>query len=153
MLPGGLPGGSVVKKTAVDAGDMGSILEAGRPHMPQSNWGFVPQLLSLCSRTWELQPLEPSFPELVLLNKRSQGNERLGTTTREETLLTTSGAKPTQQRRPSTAKTIKKFFKDVHSHTHRIHWWDPLSSVICFNHLRFSWTSFTDNIIIILIYT
>ena len=33
----GFPGGSVVKNLATSAGDMGSIPDLGRSHMPQSN--------------------------------------------------------------------------------------------------------------------
>ena len=37
------------KESTCNAGDMGSILEPGRFHMPQSNKVSAPQLLSLCS--------------------------------------------------------------------------------------------------------
>ena len=33
----GFPGGSVVKNPPANAGDLGSILDLGRFHMPQSN--------------------------------------------------------------------------------------------------------------------
>ena len=53
--PLGFPGGSVVKKPPVDAGDTGSIPGPGASHLPWSNKAHAPQLLSLCSRAWELQ--------------------------------------------------------------------------------------------------
>ena len=37
------------KESTCNAGDMGSILEPGRFHMPQSNKVSAPQLVSLCS--------------------------------------------------------------------------------------------------------
>ena len=49
----------VVKKLPANAGSMGSIPGLGRSHMPWSNKAHVPQLLSLYSRAWELQPLSP----------------------------------------------------------------------------------------------
>ena len=55
----GFPGGSVVKNLPAHAGDMVSIPDLGRSHMLQSNWARVPQLLSLCSRAWDLQLLSP----------------------------------------------------------------------------------------------
>ena len=53
----GFPAGSVVKNLPTNAGDTGSISDLGRSHMLQSNYARVPQLLSLCSRAWELQLL------------------------------------------------------------------------------------------------
>ena len=55
----GFPGGSVVKNLSPTAGDMGSMPDLGRSHMPQSNKALVPQLLSLCSRAWKLRPRSP----------------------------------------------------------------------------------------------
>ena len=40
----GFPGGSVVKNPPAKAGDMGSIPDLGRLHMPQSNEARAPQL-------------------------------------------------------------------------------------------------------------
>ena len=37
----------MVKNPPVNAGDMGSIPDPGRSHMPQSNKAYAPQLLSL----------------------------------------------------------------------------------------------------------
>ena len=48
------PGGSVVKSPPASAGDMGSIPDPGRSHTSPSDKACVPQLLSLCSRAWEL---------------------------------------------------------------------------------------------------
>ena len=42
----GFPGGLEVKKPPAYAGDIGSIPDLGRSHMPRSNWAHVPQLLS-----------------------------------------------------------------------------------------------------------
>ena len=55
----GFPGVSVVKNPPANVRDMGSIPNSGRSHMPWTNYTCVPQLLSLCSRTWELQLLSP----------------------------------------------------------------------------------------------
>ena len=55
----GFPGGSVVKNPSSNAGDMGSIPDPRRSHMPQSNKACAPRLLSLCSRTWKLRPRSP----------------------------------------------------------------------------------------------
>ena len=51
--------GSVVKNLPANAGDTGSVPDQGRSHMLRSNKAHVPQLLSLCSRTLELQLLSP----------------------------------------------------------------------------------------------
>ena len=55
MWSAGFPGGSVVKKKPANAGDMSSIPGPGRSHLPWSNEAHEPQLLSLCSRSQELQ--------------------------------------------------------------------------------------------------
>ena len=49
----------MVKDLAVSVGDMGSVPDPGRSHMPQSSCADVPQLLSLCSGAQEPQPLNP----------------------------------------------------------------------------------------------
>ena len=56
---GDFPGGTVVKNTSANAGDMGSSPRLGRSHMPQSNGVHVPQLLSLHSRSHKPQLLSP----------------------------------------------------------------------------------------------
>ena len=56
---GGFPGGSVVKNPPASAGDVSSIPDPGRPHVPRSNGVGAPQQLSLRSRAWVLQPLKP----------------------------------------------------------------------------------------------
>ena len=48
----GFPGGAVVENLPANAGDTGSSPGLGRSHMPRSNWGREPQLLSL--RVWSL---------------------------------------------------------------------------------------------------
>ena len=50
---------SQVKNPPANAGDMGSIPDLGRSHMLRGDYAHVPQLLSLCSRTWEPQLLRP----------------------------------------------------------------------------------------------
>ena len=55
----GFPGGSVIKDLPANAGDMGSIPGLGRSHMLRSKSAHEPQVLSLCSRAWELQLLKP----------------------------------------------------------------------------------------------
>ena len=44
----------MVKDLPANAGNMGSIPDPGRSHMPRSSKACVPQLLSLCARPWEL---------------------------------------------------------------------------------------------------
>ena len=56
------PGGSVVKSLPANAGDLVSISDPGRSHMPWSNQACAPQLLSLCSRAWEQQTTEVRVP-------------------------------------------------------------------------------------------
>ena len=46
MISPHFPGGSMVKKLPVNAGDTGSIPDPGRSHMPWSNEAGGPQLLS-----------------------------------------------------------------------------------------------------------
>ena len=51
----GFPGGLVVKNPPANAGDMGLT-----PDPCATEWlSLVPQLLSMCSRAWELQLLSP----------------------------------------------------------------------------------------------
>ena len=44
------------------AGDIGSIPDPGRSHMPRGSSACEPQLLGLCSRAWEPQLLKPARP-------------------------------------------------------------------------------------------
>ena len=53
------PGGAVVGNLPANAGDTGLIPGLGRSHMPRSNWGREPQLLSLRSRAHKPQLLSP----------------------------------------------------------------------------------------------
>ena len=55
----GFPAGPVVNSPPANEGDMGSIPDLGRSYMLQGNQASVSQLLSLCSRAWEPQPLSP----------------------------------------------------------------------------------------------
>ena len=48
----------MVKNLHVDAEDTGSIPDLGGFHMPQNDYAYAPQLLNLCSATWELQLLD-----------------------------------------------------------------------------------------------
>ena len=47
-----------------NVGDMHSVPGQGRVHKPRSSWAHahMPQLLSLCSKAWELQLLKPVHP-------------------------------------------------------------------------------------------
>ena len=75
----GFPGGSVVKNSLANARDTGSIPDAGRSHMPQSNSAWVPQPLSLCSRAREPQLLSScaTTTEAHAPSKRDHCRERL----------------------------------------------------------------------------
>ena len=55
----GFPGGSVVKNSPANAGDLGSIPYRGRSHKLQNIKAPVLQLLSLCSRACSLQQEKP----------------------------------------------------------------------------------------------
>ena len=55
-------GGSLMRSLPAKAEDMSLIPDPGRSHMPQGNWASAPQLLSLCSRAWQLQGLKPVCP-------------------------------------------------------------------------------------------
>ena len=55
----GLPGDSVVENPPAKAGDTDLIPGLGRSYMPWSRLSRAPQILSLCSRAWELQRLKP----------------------------------------------------------------------------------------------
>ena len=65
----GFPGGSVVKNLPANARDTGWIPDLGRFHMPRRNWSHAPQLLSLCSRTWESKLLKPTHPRAGALQQ------------------------------------------------------------------------------------
>ena len=54
------PSGSVIKIPPANAGDTDLISTPRRSHMLWSNQAPAPQLLSLCSRAWELQLLSPT---------------------------------------------------------------------------------------------
>ena len=56
----GFSGGSGVKYLPANAGGTGSVPDLERFHMPRRNEARVPQLLSLCSRAWELQLQKPA---------------------------------------------------------------------------------------------
>jgi len=71
------PGGSVVKHLPANTGDTGFIPGLERSHMPRNNKACAPELLSLCSRAWEPQPLSPCTLEPVLCNRISHCNEKL----------------------------------------------------------------------------
>ena len=55
----GFPDGSVVKNPPANTGETGSIPGPGRSQHATEQLGRAPQLLSLCSRAWELQLLSP----------------------------------------------------------------------------------------------
>ena len=52
-------GDSVIKNLSANAGDVGSIPDLGRSHMPWSNEARVPHLLTLCSGAHEPQQEKP----------------------------------------------------------------------------------------------
>ena len=72
MIIEGCPGGSGVKNPLADAGDMGLIPDPGRSHMLQGNLSRALQLLRLCSRAQEQQPLSPWHPRAHALQQEKQ---------------------------------------------------------------------------------
>ena len=64
----------MVKKPPANTGDMGSIPDSERSHMPDSDRVCAPQLLSLYARAQEVQLLKPGHFPRVLSNKRSHSN-------------------------------------------------------------------------------
>ena len=107
------PGSSVVKNLPANAGDTGSVLDLGRSHMSQSSYAHVSQLLSLSCRAWEPQLLslhdiiiEAQVPQSLCFTRKATPMRSQHTATRKQSLLSTTGEKPTQQRRPN--KTPKK---------------------------------------------
>ena len=65
----GFPSGSVVKNLPANAGDMNSIPDLGRFHMPWSNKAWGPQLLSLCFSAREPQLLKTTCPKAHALQQ------------------------------------------------------------------------------------
>ena len=115
----GFPGGSVVMNPPARAGDMSSIPDLGQSHIPWNNLDGAPQLLSLYSRTWEPQPFNPCATAAkarlkpMLRNKRSHRREKPSHHKKESVphptaRQSTTGGKPVQQHRPSTAEIRKK---------------------------------------------
>ena len=47
----------MVKNLPAIVGDLGSIPDPGRSHVPRSTWAGAPQILSLCSKAGEPQLL------------------------------------------------------------------------------------------------
>ena len=93
----------------------------GRSHMPQSNWGPVPQLLCLCPRAREGQLLSPCAavteacePRAWTLQQRSHHNEKTGHHTKEWPLLPEMREKPAQQWKPNSQNI--KIIKNVITH-------------------------------------
>ena len=76
----GLPGGSGVSSLPARAGDTGLVPGPGKSHMLWGKKAHAPQLLSLCSRAWELQLLSPHGSpralERMLHTKRRHRNEK-----------------------------------------------------------------------------
>lgn len=62
---------AVVKSPPTNVGDTGSIPDPGRSHTPWRNKACGPQLLSLCSAAWALQPLKPEGSGACVRDKRS----------------------------------------------------------------------------------
>ena len=67
----GSTGGSIVNNPPTTGQDRGSILDLGRAQMPQRNYAYVPQLLSLLPRASGCNYLSPCALEPMLYNKRS----------------------------------------------------------------------------------
>ena len=65
------PGDSVIKNLSANAGDVGSIPDLGRSHMPWSNEARVPHLLTLCSGAHEPQQEKPPQWEPQALQRRA----------------------------------------------------------------------------------
>ena len=65
----GFPGSSVLKNPPAHAGDVSSIPDLGRSHMPWSNKVWQPQLLSLYSRAWEPRLLKSVHPRECALQQ------------------------------------------------------------------------------------
>ena len=116
--------GSVVKNSPSNVGDMGSIPDPGRSHMPQNKSVHVLQLLSLYSTTREAIAMRSPCP-----------------TAREEPLLATPREKPAQQQRLSTDinKIIFKKPGCKIAHTHKLNYINTLctekkyiASSVCF---------------------
>ena len=59
----------MVKNPPANAVDTGFIPDPGRSHKARSNETRVPQLSSLCSRTWEPQLLRPMHPRVCALQQ------------------------------------------------------------------------------------
>ena len=72
----GFPGDSVVKNPPANAGDMDSIPGLVRSHMPWSCLSRAPQLLSLCSRAHETQPVSPHAAPTEAQAPRAPGPQR-----------------------------------------------------------------------------
>ena len=66
---GNFPSGTLDNNPPASSGDTGLIPGPGRSHMPWSNQARVPQLLSLGSRAWEPQLLEPMRPRAHTLQQ------------------------------------------------------------------------------------
>ena len=66
--PQSFPDSSVGKNLTARTGDMGPIPGPKRSHMLQNNYAWA-QLLSLCSRAWELQLLKPTHPRAHALQQ------------------------------------------------------------------------------------
>ena len=72
----GFPDGSVVKRPPTNAEDMGLIPDLGRLHMTQSNEAREPQLLNLCSRSWDLQLLNPQATTTEATRSRAHAKQQ-----------------------------------------------------------------------------
>ena len=64
------------ENSLANAGEMGSVPDVGRFHMPWSYKAHASQPLGLCSRACMPQLLEPTHLKPVLPNKRSHLNEK-----------------------------------------------------------------------------
>ena len=74
----------MVKNLPASAGDMGSVPDLGRSHVPRSNEIQASQLLSLCSRAQEPPLLSPLAATAESSATRRHRNEAPRTTMREK---------------------------------------------------------------------
>ena len=70
------------EESACSAGAVGSVPWSGRSHVPRSDQGLAPQLLSLCSRVWEAQLLSPHAT-----TREAQMPYSLGSTARQTSIM------------------------------------------------------------------
>ena len=106
----GFPCGSVVKNLPASVGDTDLIPDPGEPHMSGSNLASTSQLLSLCSRARVQKLLKPKCLRACAQQPEKPLQWEAEAPQLESKALLTTGKKPEQQWRLSTAK-VNKFVK------------------------------------------